>query len=255
MAFVGSNPGDTLSINGDRRLPMQSVFKFHLALAVLHHIDSGQASLSDTLNITKDDLSTGLWSVIRNKYPDGARLTLAEVLRYTVANSDNVGCDILFRLLGGVQKVEAYLHSVGIRDIAITYDEAEMQASWERQYENWTTAKAANLAMKTFYENKGRQLSLESHVFLWQTMKKSWNDRISMKSLLPEGTVIAHKTGHSGKDQWGVTRAQNDIGIIFLPDGGHFFLSVLISDSSESSETNKQLIAEITKRCWGYLMP
>jgi beta-lactamase class A len=39
VAVKGSNPEDTLSVNGNRKFPLQSVFKFHIALAVLAQIE------------------------------------------------------------------------------------------------------------------------------------------------------------------------------------------------------------------------
>jgi beta-lactamase class A/beta-lactamase class A VEB len=35
VSIIGNNGKDTISLNGDRPFPMQSVFKFHIALAVL----------------------------------------------------------------------------------------------------------------------------------------------------------------------------------------------------------------------------
>ncbi len=45
VSIIGNNGKDTFSLHGDRRFPMQSVFKFHIALAVLSEIDKGNLSL------------------------------------------------------------------------------------------------------------------------------------------------------------------------------------------------------------------
>ncbi|MEG2227889.1 MAG: serine hydrolase, partial [Odoribacter sp.] len=52
--YLFSN-GDTISINGDRHFPLQSVFKFHIALTVLNEVDKGCLSLKQKINITKAD--------------------------------------------------------------------------------------------------------------------------------------------------------------------------------------------------------
>jgi beta-lactamase class A/beta-lactamase class A VEB len=65
---------------------------------------------------------------------------------------------------------------------------------------------------------------------------------------------VAHKTGHSGKNNEGVTGAQNDIGIIFLPDGRHYYLSILVSNSVEIGEVNRQIISGITKLTWQFFI-
>jgi len=252
VAISGVNAGDILSINGDRHLPMQSIFKYHLAVAVLSKVDQGEFSLNDSIPITKKDLDNNLYSPIRKDHSAGTVLTLAEILKYTVASSDNVGCDVLFELIGGPMVVEQYLHKAGIRAIAIKYNELVQQSKWEFQYKNWTTAKAANQALRVFYENSKQQLSGKSHQFLWDTMKSTWTGKNAIKGKLPREAVVAHKTGHSGKNENGLTGAQNDIGIVFLPNGGHYYISVLISDSQEENSVNEDIIADIARLAWDY---
>ena len=106
ISIVGNNGEDTLSINGERRFPMQSVFKFHISITMLSEIDKGNFSFDQQVEIQKKDLLPGLYSPIRDKYPEGATLTIAEILEYTVSLSDNVGCDVLLRLRGGPGVVE-----------------------------------------------------------------------------------------------------------------------------------------------------
>lgn len=254
VAILGENPQDTLSINGNDQLPMQSVYKYHLGVAVLNEVDKGTISLIDSMEITPEDLDNELWSMIRRKYPGGAKLTISEVLKYTIANSDNVGCDMLFDLIGGPEKVNTYMHESGISDSAVKHKEITIQSDWELQYQNWTTAWAGVLALRTFYENKEGQLSEESHAYLWEVMKTSWSGKLSMRTYLPEKIVFAHKTGHSGKNEDGLTAAQNEMGIIFLPSGEPVYLSIFVSNSKEEEEVNQQLIADITKLTYDHFM-
>ncbi|MCH6259069.1 class A beta-lactamase, subclass A2 [Puniceicoccaceae bacterium K14] len=252
VAIWGPDLGDIVSVNGDSKLPMQSVFKLHLAVTVLAFIDEGKFGLDDKMEITKAHLDNNLWSPIRKKFPDGVTLSLGEILKYTVAQSDNVGCDVLFDLIGGPSVVEEYIHDSGIDDCSIVHNETTMQKVWKRQYDNWTTANAANLVLKTFFENKKKALSEESHRFLWETMKDTKTGKDLIKRFLPKGTIVAHKTGYSGINDDGITGARNNIGIVFLPNGDHFYLSILVSDSSEENEANKRIIADISKLAWDY---
>src|SRR6476646_7238470 len=50
---------DTLSINGNSMMPMMSVFKFHIALAVLDQVDKGKLKLNQKFFIKKEDLLPG----------------------------------------------------------------------------------------------------------------------------------------------------------------------------------------------------
>lgn len=254
VAIKGINPRDTISINGNKHLPMQSVYKYHLALAVLHQVDQGKLRLDKVISLDKElmDSYMELWSPLRKKYPNGGEVTLADIIKNTVAWSDNVGCDVLFKLVGGTHVVQSYLHDIGIEDIAIVHTEIVMQEKWENQYENWTTAKAANQALQLFYENADELLSTESYTFLLNILKGTQTGKRSFRGLVPEETIIAHKTGHSGKNDIGLTGALNDIGIVFLPDNSYFYLSIMVSDSMENNDVNHEIIAKIAKLTWDY---
>ncbi len=246
---------EVLSVNGDKHFPLQSVFKFHIALLILSEIDKGRFSLDQKIEIEKKDLLPDLYSPIRDKYPDGATLTIEEILQYTVSQSDNVGCDILLRLLGGPQTVENYFAKNKFKDISIKINEETQQNNWDLQFQNWTTPKAANKVLETFYDNKKNLLSQKSYDFIWKTMRETSTGGKRLKGQLPEGTVVAHKTGTSGVNKLtGVTAAVNDIGIIFLPNGQHFFISVFVTDSKENPDTNEKIVADIGKVTWDYFI-
>ena len=254
VAISGMQSKDTLSIQGNTPLPLQSVFKYHLALAVLHRVDQKEISLSTMFDINKHTMESysHLWSPIRKKYPNGVKMKLAEIIKYTVAWSDNVGCDMLLKLIGGPKVLQSYLHAIGIQDVAILYNEITMQSKWENQYKNWTTAKAANQALQLLLENPKKQWSTTSQKFLLDILKTTKTGRKKIRGFLPKETIVAHKTGHSGKNEKGITGATNDIGIVFLPNGNYFYISVFVSDSTENDEANQKIIAEITKLAWNY---
>ncbi len=225
VAIYGIENRDTLSFNGTKHFPMQSVFKFHIALTVLNEIDKGKLSFDQKIFIKKSDL---------------------------IAESDNNGCDILLRLLGGTQIVDNYIHRIGIKDIEIQANEEEMHKEWNIQYLNWTTPLAAIQVLKQFY-NKDI-LSEKSFDFLWNSMLECTTSSDRIKGQLPTGTPVAHKTGSSGTNNEGLTAATNDIGIVCLPNGKHFAICVFVSNSHENDKTNVKIIADIAKVTWDYFI-
>ena len=252
VSVIGDDGKDTISINGDKHFPMQSVFKLHIALAVLSEIDKGRLSLDKKIKIDKKDLLPDLYSPIRNEYPDGATLPISEILDYTVSASDNVGCEVLLRLIGGPKVVEEYCKNNGINDVSIKYNEEEQQANWDLQFQNWTTPKAANQLLEKFYYNKNNLLSQKNYDFVWKIMQETKTGKERLKGLLPSGTILAHKTGSSGTNKEGLTAAVNDIGIVFLPNGKHVFISVFVTNSKENAETNEKIIADIAKATYDF---
>lgn len=251
VAIQGIENKESLQINGDKHFPMQSVFKFHIALAILNEVDNRKLKLEQEVFINKGDLLPNTWSPIREKYPDGdVKLTLAEIIKYTVAWSDNNGCDILLRMIGGPKEVEKYVKKIGIDDIAISYNEEEMHKNWNAQFSNWTTPKAATDLLVLFYTNK--VLADSTTRFLLKTMVETATGKNKIRGQLPEGTIVAHKTGSSGTNDEGITAASNDIGIVTLPNGNHFAVSVFVSNSRETEETNEKIISDIAKTAWAY---
>ena len=64
---------------------------------------------------------------------------------------------------------------------------------------------------------------------------------------LPQHIVMAHKTGSSDRTPQGIKIADNDIGIVFLPDGRSYIITVFIADSGLDDKANAALTAEISR--------
>ena len=232
--------------NAEKKLPMQSVFKYHIALAVLDLVDQGKLSLDQKVFIKKSELLPNTWSPIREKNPEGNfEMPISELIEYSVAMSDNVGCDVLLRLIGGPKVVHDFLISKGAKDTQIVYNEEIMQSEWKNQYENYTTMKSATKLLKDFY--KGKILSKKSTEFLLAVMYRTSTGLNKIVEQLPKYAKVAHKTGSSGKNDAGLTGAENDIAIITLPNGKTYAIAIFVSDSMETWEVNCKMISDISK--------
>ena len=232
--------------NAEKKLPMQSVFKYHIALAVLDLVDQGKLSLDQKVFIKISELLPNTWSPIREKNPEGNfEMPISELIEYSVAMSDNVGCDVLLRLIGGPKVVNDYIVSKGVKNTQIVYNEELMQSAWKNQYENYTTMKSATRLLKDFY--KGKILSKKSTEFLLAVMYRTSTGLNKIVEQLPKYAKVAHKTGSSGKNDAGLTGAENDIAIITLPNGKTYAIAIFVSDSTESYDVNCKMISDISK--------
>lgn len=254
VSIIGNSGKDTLSLNGDRPFPMQSVFKLHIALAVLSEVDNGNLTLDQVIEIGKDDLlPEHIWSPLRDEYPEGGRFTIEQLIQHSVAQSDNTACDVLIRLVGTPETVETYIKERGIDDIQIAFNEEDMQAKWENMFQNWTTPKAASETLKLFYENKNNLLSKSSYDFFWKTNQETTTGKNRIRGQLPAETIVAHKTGWSGTNkETGITGAVNDVGVVLLPHGEYVIISVFVSESKENFDTNEKIIADIAKATYDF---
>ena len=229
--------GKSFFINGNQRFPMQSVYKFPIVLALLEQNNT----LSDTLVIQSKELHPNTWSPLRENYPNGTALPLARLIQYVIAQSDNNASDILLKRAGGPDSVQNYLYRKGITGIQIKNSEHEIQSSWNVQFDNWTTPKGIIQLLELFGEKK--LLNTESYNFLWETMANISTG--SIKKYLPNDVIVARKTGHSGRNEEGVIAAINDVGIMKVSRDQKIAYAILVANSTETSETNYDLIARI----------
>ncbi len=248
VALLNLENGDAVSINGNKQYPMLSVFKFHIALTVLNKVDKGELSLQQKLLIKKSELLENTWSPFREKYPNGAiEITLQEALEWTIKWSDNNLCDILIRLVGGVEAIDAFINNPAF---VIKNDEEGMHQNWEAQFLNTTSPNFSNQLLKDFFEKE--ILSEKSTLFLYETMVATSVGKDRIKGKLPPNTEVAHRTGSSFTNKEGLTGAINNIGIVKLPNGNPLIISVFVCNTTEKFTDGETLIADIAKLAWDY---
>ncbi len=242
--------GESLSVRGNERYPMQSVYKFPIGMAVLHQIDQGKLTLAQIIHVGKNDyVSERQHSPIRDKYPDGADVSVSDLLRYAVSESDGSASDVLMRLAGGPTAVLTYLKSLGIDGIRVLNTEKEIGQDNAVQYANW--AQPTNYVALLQAVQQGKGLSPSSRAVLLRMMTETETGPKRLKGLLPPGTVVTHKTGSSGTVD-GLTAATNDVGLLTLPDGRHIAIAVFVSDSKADMPTRESVIAKIAQAVWAH---
>jgi beta-lactamase class A len=244
---------ESLTLLGEQQFPMQSVYKFPIGMAVLNQVDQGRLKLDQQIQVEKSELvPPGFHSPIRDSHPQGGVVSLRELLRYSVSESDGTACDVLLRVVGGADVVTRYLRSLGIKGVKVATTEREMAVSEFVQYRNWAKPQSMTALLRALHEGKG--LSPSSRELLLRLMIETPTGPRRLKGLLPDGTVVAHKTGTSGTRK-GLTRATNDVGLITLPDGRHLAIAVFVSDSRASQEVRESVIARIARAAWDHWSP
>lgn len=249
VGVMDLNTGDTLSFHGNGHFVMHSTAKFPIAMRILHDVDNGKLSLNQTIHITKQDLPK-TYSPLGDKYPDGnVDIPVKDLLSYMVSLSDNNGCDILLKQLGGPKKVNHYLHHLGIKQMTINASEQQMQAEWVAQYTNWCTpVDMVNLLNICF---RGTALSKTSSDYLYKIMLATSTGPMRIKGFLPKGTPVAHKTGTSPTNTNGLSPATNDIGVVTLPNGHQIAMAIFITDDyGDNTNIRESIIARIAKVIW-----
>lgn len=244
---------DTITLNNETYYPMFSVFKFHQALAVMDYLARHKQPLETKLHISASDLKPDTYSPLRDKYPEGnIDMSVAALLKYTLQQSDNNACDILFDYAGGTHYADRYIRSLGIEDFAIRATEDEMHQDLKKGYANCTTPLAAVQLLEKFLNEPLLPDTLQS--FVKQTMIECRTGKNRLpQPLVGTQAIIGHKTGSGDVNEKGEIMGTNDIGFVYLPNGHRYTIAVFVKDSKESPQTSESIIADISRIVYRYL--
>ena len=244
---VWTDKGDMLRYNDHVHFPLLSVFKFHVALAVLDKMDKQSISLDSIVSIKASQMLPNTYSPLRKKFPDqDFTITLRELMQYSISQSDNNACDILIEYAGGIKHINDYIHRLSIDSFNLSETEDGMHSSFEAVYRNWSTPSAMARLLRTADE-KELFSNKELKDFLWQTMIDTETGANKLKGMLPAKTVVGHKTGSSDRNADGMKTADNDAGLVILPDGRKYYIAAFVMDSYETDEDNANIIARISR--------
>ncbi|MFQ8626416.1 MAG: class A beta-lactamase, partial [Candidatus Gastranaerophilaceae bacterium] len=233
-------------IGSKNSLPMLSVFKYFVALKVLDKLEKEKISLNKEITINKNMVDEKLYSQMLDKYKTFPfKISIANLLKYMISESDNNACDILIGYAGGTKEIQEYINSIGFVDVEISETEFDMNKEIEKQYLNQARPIDIIRAMK--FVRDRNILSDASCKFLDEIMINTTTGKDKLKAGLPQNITLGHKTGSSSRKSNGIKIADNDTGYVFLPDGNVYYIAVMIKDSKMSDEENAKLISSISK--------
>ena len=244
---------DTVTVNNDSRYPLMSVVKYPQSLAVAHFLHQHNRPLSTEVFIAKEALHPDTYSPLRDEYPEGnLYLPISRLLEYTLQQSDNNACDILFEYIGGVSYAERYIRSLGTECLAISKTEKQMYQAPESCYENWSSP--LEMACLTDMLFSKELFPSDYQNFIKETMLNCVTGENRLPQPLMNTTArIGHKTGTSGLNARGELAGINDVGFVILPDGRRYSIAVLIKDSKETMKATEKVIADISEIVYRYL--
>ena len=224
--------GNATGVRMEKPFAMHSIMKFPQAIFVAEYLKKNSISLDETIIVKKDELVENTWSPMLKMFDQERDFSYAELLKLSLAQSDNNACDILFKRLGDPYIVEDYLHKKGFTEIHIKWTEREMGINPSRAADNNCTPRDMARLFEWFYKNKGQNEYLG---FVWETMANCQTGTERISSIIPQGSVFVHKTG-TGFPSKGKRQDRNDAGVIIMPNGTHQVIAVFAPQSTKESE-------------------
>src|ERR1700693_1197090 len=147
-----SLPGTKLDcdLNEHGHPPMQSTFKFPLAMAVLHQIELGKLQLDQPIRFRKSDRSV-TYSPLQDEFPEAdVDVPLRKLIKLSVETSDNSATDIELRLIGGPTVLQQYLDPRGCTAIHHQDTEHTPRGDQKLQYRDYAEPSAMVALLRLF---------------------------------------------------------------------------------------------------------
>ncbi|MBC7985494.1 MAG: class A beta-lactamase, partial [Sphingomonadaceae bacterium] len=268
--------GWTVSWNGARYFPQQSVSKTWVALTVLDQVDRDQLSLSQSVRVEPDDAVIFHQPMLARMGSGGFTSSLSELFNEAMTRSDNLANDRMLWLAGGPQAVNAFLARNNLTGLRFGPGERQLQAGiaglqWDQSMARPGRFNAARnalpmatrrAAMDRYVEDpvdgatpdgmvgalarlaRGELLSPQSTALMLNTMRSSRTGPERLRGGVPAGWSFGHKTG-TGQQLGGRVAGYNDVGIVTSPEGDSYAVAVLIGSTSEGIPARQQLMQAV----------
>ncbi len=279
IAVTDLTDGWMAKVAGDETYPQQSVSKLWVALAVMQAVDQGSLHLDQWVVMRPQDRSVfyqPLASRIRG--PNGLPITLADLLRHALIESDNSANDKLIAEVGGAGVVTRAVAEKGLQGVAVGGTERDLQTrtaglTWRPEYgQTWIFKQARaqlpddvrDAALATYLANppdgatpvgiatalaqlkRGELLSRASSDFMLGLMGEARTGTQRLRGGLAPGWTLAHKTG-TGPDWRGASVGINDVGLLTAPDGRTYAVAVMIRQTRAPASERHRLMQGVTR--------
>ncbi len=286
IAVHSIDDGWTISYNGNRRFPQQSVSKLWVAMTMLDAVDRGKITLATPVTIRTQDLTLFHQPIAAMVTSAGYTTTVQDLFYRAMTQSDNTANDSVMRSVGGPSAVQGFLARRFIDGVRFGPGERLLQSgtaglTWNQGLaygRSFYSARAAlpmsvrERALDAYLADppdgaspvgivtalgklkRGEMLSPASTSILISTMSEAKTGPQRIKGGVPSGWHYAHKTG-TGQELGGRSTGFNDVGIMTAPDGSSYALAVMIGSTTVSIPERWALMQSVSRTVAGMHMP
>ncbi|MET0366283.1 MAG: class A beta-lactamase [Sphingobium sp.] len=286
IAVQSVDEGWTISYNGNRRFPQQSVSKLWVAMTMLDAVDRGRITLATPVTIRPQDLTLFHQPIAAMVTANGYTTTVQDLFYRAMTQSDNTANDSVLRSVGGPAAVNSFLARRFIDGVRFGPGERLLQSAtagltWNQSMAYGRSFYAARAALPMATRQKaldayladpmdgatpvgiatalaklkrGEMLSPASTSTLITTMSQAKTGPQRIKGGVPATWHYAHKTG-TGQELGGRSTGFNDVGIMTAPDGSSYALAVMIGNTTVSIPERWALMQAVSRSVAGLHVP
>jgi beta-lactamase class A len=227
---VDIQTGASASLDAEQAFPAASLFKLPLLVEILAEEDRGQLDADRPLEIRPEDWTDGS-GVLQARVGD--RLTVRELTRLMIQDSDNIAALVLLDAVG-VSTTNATAERLGLRATRLV----DHRGGETGEH----TTSAADMAQLLVGLASGQvineHVSEAALALLELKQSVAW-----LGDGLPFWVKVAHKWGD-------LPQARNDAGVVFTPRGS--YIVVVLTEGGQPDES-ATLIARVSRVGYDYL--
>jgi len=280
IAVERVDTGWTVSHNGNKLFPQQSVSKLWVAMTMFDAIDRGKVTLDQQVMIRPADLTLFHQPMAALVKGSGYQTSLRDLFGRAMKQSDNTANDSVLRTVGGPEAVRSYLARRFFGPDSIRFGPGERLLQSQTAGLTWSQEMSQGRQFYTARSNlprsvrekaldsyladpidgaaplaivhalaklqKGDMLSPASTKLLLATMSEARTGPQRIKAGVPAGWSYLHKTG-TGQDLPPRSTGFNDVGIMTAPDGTSYAVAVMIGETTATVPQRWELMQSVAR--------
>ncbi|SCW77040.1 beta-lactamase class A [Sphingobium faniae] len=268
IAVQDLSTGEEQSLNGDMLFPMASTYKVAVAGKILSMADAGVLGLQDQVPLDPAQ-------------PARTR-SIHDLIDLMLTHSDNDATDALVARAGGPAVIDDWVGALGVKGLRVDSNTAHLlyramgispaagsfrrnvaaaleadpslrqrdardlpNVAFTRDPRDTSTPRAMNALLAAI--RLGQALKPASTAYLLEMMERCHTGKARLKAMLPPGARIAHKTGS-------LNGYGGDVGIVTLPDGRMFAISVFVMKDYKGRTTRDSIMAHAARAAYDYFL-
>ncbi|MBP2645704.1 MAG: per1 [Firmicutes bacterium] len=228
--------GRELLINPGK-LRSASLIKLFIMIEAFRQASLGQIFLEETVIIQACDQVGGAGPL--EHVSPGTQKTWSELVELMIIESDNTATNILIRKLT-MTAINTTIQSLGCPDTLLQRNMMDF-ASAANGWENYTSVVDVAQVLEKLYFHRCLNSELDETML---AILKNQQDRCKIPQGLPQGTIVAHKTGE-------LDGVEHDAGIIYHPEKP--FLLIIMTENLPDPLCAQTTIAALTKTVYQYI--
>lgn len=227
--FVYNIPAATTYTYQNKAMPSASMIKMFILAKAYEEINKGTLSENEQYVLKKTDIVGGAGNLQGQAI--GSSFSIKYLLEQMIVESDNVATNIIIDRLG-MGNINAYIQQHGYKYTKLQRRMMDFTAQ-QQGLENYTSAADLGKIFLQLYRHTCVNATMDSKML---DILKAQTDNDKLPQGLPEGTVMAHKTGE-------LAGVLNDGGIVY-DQRGDYIIVVLANNIGAEATDNIAAISQ-----------